>query len=246
MRFTDRAEAGRKLAGELTRLRGGDLVVLGLPRGGIPVAFEVAHALGAPLDVIVVRKLGLPYQPQLAMGAIGPGGVRVLNTAVVRAARVSAEELRAIEDAERAELRRQVARLRQRERPRWAARFRLGAPELSLRDKTALIIDDGVTTGATARAACEVARAQGAARVAFAVPVGKPHAVAGLRSAADDVVCLETPEWFIAIDTWYALFDQVTDGQVVDLLRQARPRVPQPQPQHRTATATASQAAEAR
>jgi len=216
MRFIDRADAGRRLAGALTGLRGPDLVVLGLPRGGVPVAFEVATALDAPLDVIMVRKLGLPYQPELAMGAIGEGGVRVLNTAVVRAAHVTAQELGAVEYAERGELERR------------AARFRAGGRRLSLRGKTALVVDDGIATGATAKAACQVARVQGAAQVVLAVPVGPPSAIAELKEAADEVVCLDTPEWFLAVGACYERFDQTSDEQVVALLARARGRAPQP------------------
>lgn len=216
MWFTDRADAGHRLATRLRHLRGKDTVVLGLPRGGVPVAFQVARALDAPLDVIVVRKLGVPYQPELAMGAIGEDGVRVLNTDVVHAAHVTPQELGAIEDAERVELERR------------ADRFRGGTPRVSLAGKTALVVDDGVATGATAKAACQVARAHGAAQVILAVPVAAPDVVRALRESADEVVCLETPRWFTAVGEWYVHFGQTSDDEVLTLLTRAREQHPVP------------------
>ncbi|MBX6386121.1 MAG: phosphoribosyltransferase [Microbispora sp.] len=186
-----------------------DAVVLGLPRGGVPVAFQVARALGAPLDVIVVRKLGVPYQPELGFGAIGEGGVRVVNPDVVRLANVTREEMAAVERAERAELERR------------ARRFRGDRKPVDLAGRTVIIVDDGIATGGTARAACQVARAQGAARVVLAVPVGAPETIASLRRDADEVVCLETPDHFYAIGAWYEDFSQTSDEDVVECLRQA-------------------------
>jgi putative phosphoribosyl transferase len=212
MPFVDRTDAGRRLAERLRGFRGQDVVVLGLPRGGVPVAFEVARALGAPLDVIVVRKLGLPFQPELAMGAIGEGGVQIIDRDLVQRSLVTDEELAAVEARERGEL------------DRRARRFRGERPRTSLTGRTAIIVDDGIATGSTARAACQVARAQGAARVVLAVPVGPPHTVDELRSAADEVVCLETHEWFLAIGQFYADFTQTADEQVVDLLGRATAR----------------------
>jgi putative phosphoribosyl transferase len=212
MTFTDRADAGRQLGKALTTYRGQDVVVLGLPRGGVPVAFQVARALDAPLDVIVVRKLGLPYQPELAMGAIGEGGVRVTNDHVLRVAGVTASEINAVENAERVELDRRVHRLRPH-----------GARQ-SLHGRTAVIVDDGVATGATARAACRVARAQGATKVVLAVPVGSPQALAELRPDADDVVCLEASDWFSSVGQGYRHFGQISDQEVVGLLATARAR----------------------
>lgn len=212
MPFIDRADAGRRLAERLERFRGEDIVVLGLPRGGVPVAFEVARALDAPLDVIVVRKLGVPFQPELAMGAIGEDGARVLNTEIIQACQIASGELDGIEVAERAEL------------DRRAGRFRHGRTRIPLRGRTALIVDDGVATGSTARAACQVARAQGAERVVLAVPVGAYSALATLREEADAVVCLETPSWFRAVGEWYDDFRQTSDQQVVDLLERAAAR----------------------
>src|ERR1019366_2009760 len=162
MQFADRVDAGRRLAAKLGPLQGEDLVVVGLPRGGVPVALEVARALDAPLDVIVVRKLGGPVQPELGMGAIGEGGVRVLNAGVVRLARVSSDELATVERRERVELERR------------ARRFRGDRPPVRLDGKTVVVVDDGIATGSTARAACQVARAQGASRIVLAVPVAPP------------------------------------------------------------------------
>ena len=200
---------GGRLADRLEHLRDEDVVVLGLPRGGVPVAFEVAEALDAPLDVIVVRKLGVPFQAELGMGAIGEGGVRIINQSVVRLARVNPGELAEVERRERAELERR------------ARRFRGDRPRLSLAGRTAVVVDDGIATGSTARAACQVARAQGAARVVLAVPVAPPDSVTELGKDADEVVCLETPEPFFAIGQWYADFTQTPDDEVVDLLRRA-------------------------
>lgn len=209
-RFADRSEAGCALAEALAGYQGRDVLVLGLPRGGIPVAFEVAQALGAPLDVLVVRKLGIPRQPELAFGAIGEGGVRVLNDEVLRRIEVRAEDLAAVEDAERVELDRRV-RL-----------YRGGRPGLPLAGQIALIVDDGFATGATARAAALVARAQGAATVVLAAPIGAPDTVAGLRGVADDVVCLGVPLGFTAVGQGYQDFAQTSDGQVCKLLEAAR------------------------
>lgn len=218
MSFTDRSDAGRRLAGRLASLRGTDIVVLGLPRGGVPVAFEIADALRAPLDVIVVRKLGVPYQPELAFGAIGEGGVRVLNNDVVVVSGMTAREMAAVERRERAEL---GARVRQ---------FRGDRPPVSPAGRTALIVDDGVATGATARAACQVARAQGAARVVLAVPVAARDSVDALRAEVDDLICLETPKPFYGVGMWYGDFGQTTDAEVVDLLRRASAGVSGPSP----------------
>jgi putative phosphoribosyl transferase len=209
MPFLDRADAGRRLAAMLMRLRGTDIVVLGLPRGGVPVAFEIAQALGAVLDVIVVRKLGLPVQPELAMGAIGEDGVRIINQHVVMGEQVTEHEFIRVEERERIELERR------------GLRFRGDRPRAPLAGRTAIIVDDGIATGSTARAACQVARAQGAARVVLAVPVAPRAAIPGLSSVADQVVCLETPERFMAIGQWYSDFSQTSDEQVVDLLHRA-------------------------
>lgn len=207
--FRDRAEAGRQLAACLAPLVEEEPVVVGLPRGGIPVAFEVARSLGAPLDVIVVRKLGVPFQPELGMGAVGENGVRVLNEEVMGMAGVEPEELARVEARERAEV---EARAR---------RFRAGRPRVDLAGRTVIVVDDGIATGGTARAALLVARAQGASRVVLAVPVAPSETVEALRGDADDVVCLETPTPFFAIGEWYRDFSQVPDDRVSELLADA-------------------------
>ncbi|WP_040622359.1 phosphoribosyltransferase [Mycobacterium parascrofulaceum] len=208
--FDDRVDAGRQLATSLESLRGQDVVVLGLPRGGVPVAFEVARALRAPLDVLVVRKLGVPFQPELAFGAIGEGGVRVINDAVVREADLSTDDIAAVEAKQRAELARR------------SEMFRSGHERIALAGRTAVIVDDGVATGATARAACQVARAQGADRVVLAVPIGGRDVFARFAGYADEVVCLHTPELFFAVGQGYRNFAQISDGEVVRLLDRAR------------------------
>jgi len=210
MRFRDRSDAGRQLASRLLPLRGKDAVVLGLPRGGVAVAAEVARALDVPLDVIVVRKLGVPAQPELGMGAIGEGDTRVINADVVRYSGVSEADIKAVERRERAELERRTKR------------FRGDAPREPLAGRIALLVDDGIATGSTARAACQVARAQGAIRVVLAAPVAPPSARSVLAGDADELVCLETPERFLAIGEWYDDFSQTRDEEVVSLLRAAR------------------------
>jgi putative phosphoribosyl transferase len=207
--FADRADAGRRLAARLEYLRGEPVVVLGLPRGGVPVALEVARALGAPLDVIVVRKLGVPFQPELAMGAVGEDGVRVINREAVRLARVSAAELAAVQAREQAQV---DAR---------AARYRARRPREPLAGRTAIVVDDGIATGATARAACQVARAHGAARVVLAVPVAPPGWEERIAGAADELVCVDTPPGFFAIGEFYADFSQATDEEVIGCLERA-------------------------
>jgi putative phosphoribosyl transferase len=212
MAFPDRTVAGRRLAARLGHLRGKDVVVLGLPRGGVPVAAEVAASLGAPLDVLVVRKLGVPFQRELAMGAIGEDGVRVLNDEVLRLVRVSDADLAATEADERRELERR------------SKRFRGDRPRVPLKGKTAVIVDDGIATGATARAACEVARAQGAEHIVLAVPVAPPDTVRSLSRVTDEVVVVEQPAWLSSIGQWYDDFRQTSDEEVVALLDEAAAR----------------------
>ncbi|MDF6062549.1 phosphoribosyltransferase family protein [Streptomyces sp. NPDC053741] len=209
MQFTDRTDAGRRLSVALRHLGRRDPVVLGLPRGGVPVAYEVAQALGAPLDVIVVRKLGVPYHPELGFGAIGEGGVRVISEEIVRRTGVGEKDLVAVERAEAAEL------------VRRAHAYREGRPRLPLEGRAVVVVDDGVATGATARAACQVVRAQGAAYVVLAVPVAPPDAAARLREDADEVVCLSAPVLFSAVGEWYRDFSQTSDEEVVALLARA-------------------------
>ena len=205
--FADRIEAGQRLATRLGYLRDEEPVVLGLPRGGVPVAAEVANALGAPLDVIVVRKLGVPYQPELGMGAVGEDGIRVINEEVVRIAGITPNGLARVERRERAEV---EARAR---------RFRAGRPRVALAGRTAILVDDGIATGSTMRAACQVARAAGARRVVVAVPVAPAEVVPSFEDDADEVVCLETPSPFYAVGQWYADFTQVSDAVVTRLLQ---------------------------
>jgi putative phosphoribosyl transferase len=208
--FRDRNEAGRALAERLQHLRGAGAIVLALPRGGLPVAYQVALALDAPLDVIVVRKVGAPGQPELAMGAIGEGGVGVVNDEIVRAVGATAADFNRIERIEREELRRR------------AERFRAVAPRADLAGRVAVIVDDGIATGSTARAACQVARAHGADRVVLAVPVAPSDSVRALADDADEIVCVEQPTWFGSVGQWYDDFTQVDDDEVVELLRRAR------------------------
>jgi putative phosphoribosyl transferase len=206
--FTNRVDAGRQLAALLLDLRGDDLVVLGIPRGGVPVAFEVAAALHAPLDVIVVRKLGVPFQPEFAMGAIGEGGEELVDESVVALTGVTDAEVSAVEARERVELDARVARLRP------------GRERLSLAGRVAVIVDDGVATGATAQVACDVARRLGAERVVLAVPVIAGSTLPDL-AGPDDIVYVAAPESFWAVGAFYTDFTATTDDEVVALLAEA-------------------------
>jgi len=209
MLFVDRADAGRHLARQLRHLRGADVVVLGLPRGGVPAAFEVAQELRAPLDVIVVRKLGVPFQREYGFGAIGEGGARIIDDHVVRQTRLTGQEIAEVEAGERAILERRVSQLRG------------GRPPVPLAGRTVVVVDDGIATGSTARAACMAARARGARRVILAVPVGSVEGAASLRRDADEVICLHAPAQFFAIGQWYGDFSQVTDEEVAMILDKA-------------------------
>ena len=209
MFFANRDDAGRQLAGRLEHLRGQPVVVLGLPRGGVPVAAQVARALGAPLDVIVVRKIGVPFQPELAMGAVGEDGVRVSDPHVMAAGAITPEEFAAVEAREQATV---AAR---------AACYRGHRTREPLAGRIAVVVDDGIATGSTARAACQIARAHGAARVVLAVPVAPPGWTARIGSDADEMVCVETPADFYAIGQFYADFSQLTDTDVIACLDQA-------------------------
>jgi putative phosphoribosyl transferase len=211
-RFRDRLDAGRRLAHALQHCRHDDVVVLALPRGGVPVAAEVARALGAPLDVIVVRKVGVPFQPELAMGAVGEDGARVVNEDVVRGAGVTEAQLARVEQQERAELERRVAR------------FRGSRRRVPLAGRTVIVVDDGIATGSTAQAACQVVRAAGASKVVLAVPVAPRPLIEELRRVADDVVAVVAPAHFQAVGQWYDDFSQTTDDQVVALLDDGRGR----------------------
>ena len=206
--FQNRVDAGHQLAKRLDYLRGRDVVVLGLPRGGIPVAEIVANALGAPLDVVVVRKLRVPSQPEVAMGAIGEGGIRVLEPGVLTMARVNTTQLKRVERTETDELQRRIQH------------YRGTRPHPDLRGRTALIIDDGLATGCTARAACDVARAWGAARVIVATPVG-PADIKDRLGEADDVVCLISPRHLTSVGSHYVEFDPTPDEAVVEALERS-------------------------
>ncbi|GAA3991469.1 phosphoribosyltransferase [Thermobifida alba] len=218
MSYINRTDAGRRLAAAVARRLGGqDTVVLGLPRGGVPVAFEIATALAAPLDVIVVRKIGVPFQPELAMGAIGEDGARVVDTRVMSMSGADEQDFAAVEEREREELRRRVHR------------FRGERPRIPLHGRIAVVVDDGIATGSTALAACRVARRLGAGRVVVAAPVGASDAVARLEEEADEVICPLVPEDFSAIGQWYTDFTQTADEEVTALLARAaaRPRTEQ-------------------
>ena len=226
MVFADRDDAGRRLAARLGHLRGEPVVVLGLPRGGVPVAFQVARALGAPLDVIVVRKLGVPFQPELGMGAAGEDGVRVINPEIVDWAGVSENVLAAVQAREQAEA---------GTRAGW---YRPARPREPLDGRMAVVVDDGVATGSTARAACQIARALGAARVVLAVPVAPPGWQARIGADADELVCVSTPRGFRAIGQFYARFPQVSDDEVIACLECAAvPPSPAPASTARAAAA---------
>jgi putative phosphoribosyl transferase len=209
-RFEDRREAGRRLAAALRHDAGRpDVVVLGLPRGGVPVAAEVARMLGLPLDVLVVRKLGTPGQEELAMGAIASGGVRVLNPEVVGYLGLPDEVIDRAAEREGRELERRDHL------------YREGRPPLSLRGRTAILVDDGVATGSTMKAAVAAVRQLGAARVVVAVPVASREAEQELERLADEVVALATPEPFYAVGLWYGDFAQTSDEEVRQLLGEA-------------------------
>ena len=210
-RFRDRRDAGRRLAASLAKYANRpDVVVLALPRGGVPVGYEVATALGVPLEVFVVRKLGLPGHDEFAMGAIASGGVTVLDQDLLRIARVSEADLRRVIAAEEKELAR-------RER-----QYRGDRPFPDLRGKTVILVDDGLATGSTMRAAVEALRQEGPARIVVAVPVSSPEICDAFRDLADEVVCAETPEPFRAVGLWYGDFSQTTDEEVHELLERAR------------------------
>jgi len=208
--FQDRTDAGRQLAEELLSYAGrDDVIVLALPRGGVPVAFEVAQRLGVPLDVFVVRKLGVPGHEELAMGAIASGGIRVLNEDVLYVLPDAQSIVEMVTAIEREELKR-------RERD-----YRGDRPAPEVRGRTVILVDDGLATGATMRAAAAALRQQGAAKIIVAVPVGAPSSCHEIRSAADEVVCLQTPGSFMGVGQYYEDFSQTTDEEVRELLAAA-------------------------
>lgn len=207
----DRRSAGRALADALAAYAGrDDVIVLALPRGGVPVAAEIARALDAPLDVLLVRKLGLPDQPELAMGAIASGGTVVFNEDVLAATRLPDDVIA------------DVIALEQRELERRERLYRGDRPWPELAGRTVILVDDGLATGATMRAAIEAVRAQGAARVVVAVPVAPPDTVARLQALADEVIALYQPVHFMAVGQWYVDFSQVDDDEVIATLASAR------------------------
>lgn len=205
MQFTNRADAGERLARELERFRGADAVVLGIPRGGVPVAAVVARRLDLPLDVVVVRKLGLPFDPEVAMGAIGEGGARVLDDDLASRAGVSADGVAGVEKRERRTLDERVERLRR------------GDPSSDLGGRIAIVVDDGLATGATMQAACLAARTRGAVQVIAAAPVAAPDAMHRI-TAADEVVAVLQPRDFWAVGAHYIDFRQTSDEEVERLL----------------------------
>ena len=206
-RFADRRDAGHRLGERLEHLRGTGAVVVGIPRGGVPVAAEVARRLAMPLDAIIVRKLGVPVHPELAMGAVGEGGVRVLDTEIIRASGVTAAEVEAVVAREEAVVARRAEGLRT-------------IPDRTpLTGRMAIVVDDGLATGSTARAACLVARAEGARGIVLAVPVAPPDWTARLGDVADELVSVATPDPFVAVGSFYDDFRATTDAEVSAILQ---------------------------
>jgi putative phosphoribosyl transferase len=208
--FKDRRDAGRKLAQKLSAYAGqSNVLILALPRGGVPVAYEVALALNAPLDIFIVRKLGLPGREELAMGAVASGGVRVLNGDVIRMLSIPEEVIHFVAKRELQELQRRE-KLYRRDRP---------SPEV--RDRTVILVDDGLATGASMRAALAGLRAQHPARIVVAVPTAAPDVCKAFQSEVDEIVCAITPEPFYGVGRWYEDFSQVTDEEVQMLFEEA-------------------------
>jgi len=213
--FRDRRDAGRKLAQHLDVYRGSsDIIVLALPRGGVPIGYEIATRLDAPLDVLVVRKLGVPGHDELAMGAIASGGIRLVDQHIVATLGISREAFEAVETRERAELER-------RDRA-----FRAGRPPLEVANKIAFLVDDGLATGASMAAAVDALRTRNPARIIAAVPVAPPATCQALRKRADDMICLVTPGHMYAVGAWYENFTQTTDAEVRGLLDAASRELP--------------------
>lgn len=211
IRFKDRAEAGQILAKKLSAYKNTpNLLVLALPRGGVPVAYQVARGLNAPLEVFVVRKLGMPGHEELAMGAIASGGVRILNPNVVRDYQVSEADIRAVTSREQKELERREQK------------YRAGLPPLNVKDKTIILIDDGLATGSTMLAAITALKTMKPAELVIAVPTASEQICASFRPLVDEIVCVITPEPFYAVGLWYGDFSQTTDTEVQDLLSLAR------------------------
>ena len=206
MAFRDRSDAGRQLVRMLEPYRREQCLILGLPRGGVVVAAEIAKALNQPMDIMTVRKVGAPMNPELAIGAVAPNDVLVLNQHLIRNLGIEEEELQRLVQRETAELKRRLHY------------FRGHRPFPSFQDKIIILVDDGLATGATARAAIQASKAMGAERIVLAVPVGARSTVSELRQEVDELICLEAPEWFDAVSHWYVNFPQVNDSQVIELL----------------------------
>jgi predicted phosphoribosyltransferase len=227
MIFEDRRDAGRQLAAALSQYAGRpEVLVLGLPRGGVPVAFEVASALKAPLDVFVVRKIGVPGHEELALGAIASGGALVFNEELARALDLPQEAIRRLVRAEATELARREAA------------YREGRPPLDVRGRTVLLVDDGLATGASMRAAIAALAAAGPAWVVVAVPIASPDTCAELRADVDDIICAAAPEPFHAVGAWYQDFSPTSDDEVRALLAAASGRPAQPARASRASTVT--------
>jgi predicted phosphoribosyltransferase len=205
--FQDRRSAGARLAKDLARYKDENPIVLALPRGGVPVGYEVARALGAPLDVYVVRKLGAPQQPELGIGALAPGDVLVLDNETIRLLGITREEVALVVERERAEMERRLLR------------FRGDRPLLDLKDRTVILVDDGLATGVTAYAAVQALRTMEPRKIVLAVPVCAVQTARVLRAEVSDLVCLSAPDDFGAVGIWYKNFDQTTDDEVIRLLQ---------------------------
>ncbi|HJQ11340.1 MAG TPA: phosphoribosyltransferase [Gemmatimonadaceae bacterium] len=214
--FLDRRDAGRRLAEELSNyVNQSDLLVLGLPRGGVPVAYEVAHALHAPLDVFIVRKLGFPGHPELAMGAIASGGVRILDRQLIEMYDIPSDAIENVTESE------------QRELERREKLYRDDRPSPDVRDRTAILIDDGLATGSTMRAAVQALRQESARKVVVAVPIAPPDTCEAMRQEVDDIICAITPDPFLAVGVWYADFSETSDEEVRELLLRAAQELPE-------------------
>lgn len=210
MAFKNRREAGKELAQRLDSYRDESPLILALPRGGVETGYEVAQKLNAELDVIVVRKLGAPSNPEFGFGAIGAGGTRVVNQGTVNRLGLSEEDIERVTEKERKELNRRLEKYRGNQ----------ALPEIE--DRTVIVVDDGMATGGTALAAVQTTRAQNPARLVLAVPVAPPDTADKLRDEVDELVCLKTPSAFMAVGQWYSQFGQTTDEQVIELLQKAR------------------------
>ena len=208
--FKDRGDAGRRLAEQLARYRDENPVVLALPRGGVPVGYEISRSLDAPLDVFIARKLGAPRRPELGIGAVAQGGQRVLNASVVRALGISKEYIERVAAEEKTEIERRLRLLRG------------DRPEPEVRGQAVILVDDGLATGVTARAAIEALRRRNPRRLILAVPVCAAQTAELLRSEVDELICLKMPSKLMAISLWYQGFEQVPDGKVIELLERAR------------------------